>query len=137
MDVIAGKCHCQQFNPDDASTSSQQTSAQVDKLVELWNVHEAAAAAEANSTRISLSASTSEVEETSSNNSLFRPISQEVLSQVQPVGFGMSFLPFARRAFTQQRRAHGQLVADLLLEAFAGAIVGCLYLQLEFLNVTK
>jgi hypothetical protein len=132
MDVIAGKCHCQQFDPDGASTSS----AQVDKLVELWNVHEAAAEA-VDSMRISLSASTSEVEETSSDNSLFRPISQEVLSQVQPVGFGMSFLPFARRAFTQQRRAHGQLVADLLLEAFAGAIVGCLYLQLEFLNVTK
>jgi hypothetical protein len=66
-----------------------------------------------------------------------RPLSASVLASVRPAGFWHSLGVFGHRAFTQQLRASQAMVADFLLEAFAGILVGCLYVHVEFVDLTK
>jgi len=64
-------------------------------------------------------------------------MSPEVLASVRPRGFWTSLWWFATRALTQQFRALDQQLADFLLEAFAGVLVGCLYVHVQFSDLTK
>jgi hypothetical protein len=66
-----------------------------------------------------------------------KPLTNEQLAEVQTCGMFRSFLQFLSRAFTQQMRASSQMMYDLLLEAFAGTLVGCLYLNIQFVDLTK
>lgn len=123
MDVIAGK-----YIENSPNSTEGDESLQVDKVAGLWKQHEALLLATESSSQ------TSNV----SSHGEYKPITTEILSQVEPVGFGVSFYYFTKRAVTQQlRRASTHMVADLLLETFAGAIVGCLYLQLQFQDTVK
>jgi hypothetical protein len=64
-------------------------------------------------------------------------MSPEVLASVRPAGCVRSLQYFAVRAVTQQLRGMDQLLADFMLEAFAGMLVGCLYVHVEFSDLTK
>jgi len=66
-----------------------------------------------------------------------KPLTSSELAKVQTCGLFKSFLYFLSRAFTQQVRASSQMIYDLLLEAFAGTLVGCLYINVEFSDLTK
>ena len=70
-------------------------------------------------------------------NGALKPLSPAILASIRPAGFMRSLAFFTARAVTQQLRASQQLVADFLLEAFAGVLVGCLYVHVEFVDLTK
>ena len=61
-----------------------------------------------------------------------RPLCAKTLLDIQPAGFWRSLRFFIARATTQHLRASHQLFSDIMLEAFAGVLVGVLYPHVSF-----
>lgn len=74
---------------------------------------------------------------TSGNFKSLKTLTNEQLASVQTCGMFFSFIQFLLRSFTQQMRASSSMMYDLLLEAFAGTLVGCLYINVQFVDLTK
>uniref|UniRef100_A0A7S2W930 ABC transporter domain-containing protein n=1 Tax=Rhizochromulina marina TaxID=1034831 RepID=A0A7S2W930_9STRA len=109
MDVIAGK-YPREADPD----------FKAENLIEMWEAQEDGGRASAVSW---------------SHENTPTPVTATALILVRPAGFVRSLLIFCHRSFAQTLRAWPQLLADVVLQAFAGILVGILYVHLDFADI--